>query len=554
MKPVAQLPISTVNTTYSQPTGGTTWAAHDVTSLKNALGNSQPGDVIVMDAGVTYNGYFQLPLKSNPNHKWIYIISSGLANLPAGTRVGPTMTQYMAKVVTPNTAPAFKVAAGANYWRLAGIEMTAQSSYPSAICGTTGQPNCFAYFLMSTDWNPTAAVPDSIVIDRCYVHGSPTQDLQGGIQANWSHTALIDSYVSEIHAKGLDVNAIGAFHSPGPFKFSNNYLEAAGENVIFGGSGGNNNASTGVPSDITITGNYIFKPLSWVPLSLSGQMVVKNAIEIKSAQRVLIDSNVIENVWSQGQAGPAIVLTVRTGQSGDFAVVNDITITNNVLKNVVIGINTAATDDTCGPSSVGGAYPNCHNAGSQDRWDIANNLILFYDPTIPGGARNIAINMQPSIDRINNVRGVVRDVVFQHNTAVASPSAACWNSVYFGAAGQKLPLPNNRLTNNIWVLDNALCRQVSGDYVLQGTTGLTDYMDYPSTPPNDLTHRFYGNVMYVPSGDKVQIFPAGNLAQTAAFTYVNPSAYDYQLLTPYSTTTSDGQLSGVNNNYLPIGY
>ena len=54
--------------------------------------------------------------------------------------------------------------------------------------------------------------------------------------------------------------------------------------------------------------------------------------------------------------GFAIVLTVCTRQSGDFAVVNDVTITNNVLKNVVSGFNTLAKDDTCGP---GGLYPNC---------------------------------------------------------------------------------------------------------------------------------------------------------------------------------------------------
>jgi hypothetical protein len=57
--------------------------------------------------------------------------------------------------------------------------------------------------------------------------------------------------------------------------------------------------------------------------------------------------------------------------------------------------------------------------------------------------------------------------------------------------------------------------------------------------------------MYVPSGDRVQAFPAGNLATTSAFTYINPSALDYQLLTPNWTTTSDGQESGINNNNLP---
>ena len=545
-KPVAQLPQTYIDTTWNPPTGGKTWAVHTSTDLKNALAGSQPGDVIVLDAGATYNSaFFSLKAKSNPNNQWIYIMSSALANLPAGTRVDPTMTQYMAKIVTPNVNPALKVMAGANHYRLAGLELTAQSNYPSG-CGVSGQPNCMTYFLMSTDW-PIATEPDSITIDRCYLHGGPTQDLQAAIQANWSNTALVDSYVSDVHIKGFDNQAVGAFYSPGPFKIVNNYLEAAGENILFGGSGGN--ADLWVPSDIEIRNNYIFKRLSWVSTSLSGGMVVKNALELKSAQRVLVDSNVIENVWAAAQLGPAIVLTVRTGQSGDIAVVNDVTITNNILKNVVIGINSGAVDDTCGPASVGGVYPNCHNAGSQARWNISNNLILFYDPRLQGGNRNLGFNLQPSIDRINGVNGVEHDILFQHNTMVSAASTPCWNSIYFGVGGQKPPFSN--LTYNIWLQDNALCRQPTGDWGYQGTLGLTQYMGSPNTPPNDLTQRFYGNVMWVQPGDKVQTFPYGNLAQTTDFTYVDPSTFNYQLLTPYWTTTSDGQESGINNNNLP---
>lgn len=75
-KPVAQLPRIYLDTSWQQPIGGTTWAAHDVTQFRTALTNSVPGDVIVLDAGVTYSGSFTLPAKTNPGNKWIYIISS----------------------------------------------------------------------------------------------------------------------------------------------------------------------------------------------------------------------------------------------------------------------------------------------------------------------------------------------------------------------------------------------------------------------------------------------------------------------------------------------
>ena len=337
-KPVAQLPKIYLDTSWKQPTGGTTWAAHDVPQFRTALTNSVPGDVIVLDAGVTYSGSFTLPAKSNPNGKWIYIISSQLANLPAGTRVSPANAIYMPKLVTAGATPTITVAYGANYWRLAGLEITAASNYPAG-CGTAAL-HCMTYFLMNIA-GTSGAMADHIYVDRVYGHGGPLQDLQGGIVTNWNNSALVDSYIDDVHIKAFDSIGTGCYRCVGPIKITNNYISASTENIMFGGSGGNSNP--GVPSDIEIRNNYLYKPLSWVTASVTNNsMTVKNAFEVKSGQRILFDSNVIENVWAHAQMGFAIVLTVRSSQSGDFAVVNDITITNNVLKNVVSGVNTLA--------------------------------------------------------------------------------------------------------------------------------------------------------------------------------------------------------------------
>jgi hypothetical protein len=345
---------------------------------------------------------------------------------------------------------------------------------------------------------------------------------------------MVDSYCSEIHMKGTDTTCFGAFYTTGPLLVQNNYLEAAGENIIFGGSGGNKNV--GVPSDITIVGNTLNKPLTWVPKSTGSApvYVVKNAFECKSCQRVLFGYNTITNVWAAGQLGYAIVLTVRSSQSGDFAVVNDITITTNLLMNVVSGVNTLAKDDQCGIAP----YTGCKNAGSQDRWYIANNLMLFYDPKIAGGARNLMISLQPGLDRIASQQGILRDVVFQHNTAVSAASTPCSASIYFGTGLQSPPF--NNLTYNIWLLDNSECRQPTGDWGLQGTSGLTQYMG----SPGPVDKRYVGNVMYVPSIDKVQTFPPRNYSSTLKFTYVAPPT-NYRLATPYWTNTTDGRVSGI---------
>ncbi len=549
-KPQAQLPNVYLNTTWNPPTGGTTWAAHTAAQLTTALASSQPGDVIVLDAGATYTGNFYLQPKTNPNNQWIYIMSSAINSLPSGQWVTPSETANMAKIVTTNVGANFQVNGGANHYRLAGLELTTASTYG---CNSTHNPpiNCFSYFLVGSQSFPTP-LPDSITIDRCYIHGSPTMDLQTAVQATGSNYAVVDSYISDVHMYGADNQAIGFYYSPGPYKIVDNYLSAAGENILIGGAGGNNDLW--VPSDIQIQYNYLYKPLSWATagaggtLSPSPQWVEKNAFEVKSAQRVLFDSNVIQNVWAAGQNGYAIVLTVRSSQDGDIAVVNDITVTNNALYNVVAGVNSLAEDDQCGAA---GGYPNCHNPGSQDRWNISNNLFQFYDPTQPGGMRNVALATSGGLNRLNgNTPGTIRDIVFQHNTSVSAASTPCWESIYFSTNGQAPPF-TVPISQNIWLLDNALCRQPTGDWGYQGTTGLNYYMGLPNTSPNDLTHRYYGNEMYVPSGDKVQSFPAGNLATTTAFTYVNPSAEDYQILAPIWTTTSDGQQAGINNNTLP---
>jgi hypothetical protein len=51
--------------------------------------------------------------------------------------------------------------------------------------------------------------------------------------------------------------------------------------------------------------------------------------------------------------------------------------------------------------------------------------------------------------------------------------------------------------------------------------------------------------MYVPSGDKVQTWPAHNYATTVPFVVANPASFNYQLTSPYWTDTSDGHVAGV---------
>ena len=240
--PVPALPRTYIDTSYRPPVGGLTLQAHTSTDFKNALNSASPGDTIALDAGITYQGNFTLSAKSNFNNKWIYIVGSALSSLPApGTRVNPaTDAAKMPKIVGTSVTPPLTFAPGANHYRLVGLEVYGASTQG---CKPTAVPpvNCFGYALIGDQAAIGKIPPDSITIDRCYIHGQPNIDQQRAIGINASNLAVIDSYISKIHLQGADSQAIGMWYSPGPIKIANNYLEAAGENVMIGGASGLNN-------------------------------------------------------------------------------------------------------------------------------------------------------------------------------------------------------------------------------------------------------------------------------------------------------------------------
>jgi len=536
-QPVAQLPQTYIDTTFNLPTG-VTWAAHTSTAFQSAINSANPGDTIVLDAGVIYNGNFTLPAKSNPNNLWIYIVSSALASLPApGTRVSPTDAVNMPKIVSTIVTAPLTMAAGANHYRLVGLEVYGASTYG---CNPNHVPpiNCFGYELIGSKTAVGKALVDSITIDRCYIHGLPTIDQQRGININGSNYAVVDSNISEIHMWGTETQAIAGWWTPGPIKIVNNYLSSASQEILLGGAGGLNNPW--VPSDIEIRSNWMHKPLAWdavgVSLPPNNTMVVKNSMEFKSARRALVDSNVFENVWVAGQSGYSIVLTPRTNSSGLLAVVDDITITNNVLKNVSSGFDMTEYDSYCLPAN------GCTNPGEQKRTVIYNNLVLLGDTTQPGYANGAVFGalLTPQLT----------DIVFQHNTVIPPPNLGyCKSSWYFDMSGTGSPTPPLSRTHNVWVLDNVLCRQIYGPYgwVGQFSNVLPDYMGDPS-PVNP---RLFGNVFYAPRPDSIYSIPPNNYTSSVPFTYVSPSTGNYQLSSPYWTATSDGNLAGVNNSALP---
>jgi hypothetical protein len=165
-----------------------------------------------------------------------------------------------------------------------------------------------------------------------YVHGQTTTNISRCIALNSARTEISDSYIVECHGKNFDSQAILGWNGPGPYKIVNNMLQGAGENVMFGG--GDPTISNLVPSDIEVRRNYFHTPISW-----KGIWTKKNLFELKNAARVLVEGNVFDGSWVDGQTGWAILLRSANQDGGcRWCRTTDVTIRRNYITHVAGGI------------------------------------------------------------------------------------------------------------------------------------------------------------------------------------------------------------------------
>ncbi|HEV3469529.1 MAG TPA: discoidin domain-containing protein [Pyrinomonadaceae bacterium] len=318
----------------ADPARAATIEVHAGGDLQSALNNAQPGDEVVLDAGATFVGNFTLPVKSGSTY--ITVRSSRCAELPAGLRVTPAGAPLMARLATPNVAPVLAAPINSHHWRLQCLEIT-QGSAAGAFSynlvalgdGASGGPQ-----------TTLAVVPHHFEIDRCIIRARDAQTaVQRGVSLNSAHTTIINSHISDIKWEGVETQAVGGWNGPGPFLIENNYLEAAGIQILFGGAPP---AIPGlVPADITIRRNHFFKPLSWRigdPSYAGTPWTVKNLLEFKSARRIRVEGNVMENSWAHAQTGWAFIINAG-GDSGSTNVVEDLEFVNNIIRNVANGLN-----------------------------------------------------------------------------------------------------------------------------------------------------------------------------------------------------------------------
>jgi len=337
--PGAELPRVVVDTALPDLTGylvKTVKAAggdYVPTELQAAINAAAPGTIIEIDAGLSIDAGvtgITLPAKTNLAGALVILRSSGHASLPSGVPVTEADAVHMARITSPGSnAPCFQTAPGASYYRFIGIECTkvdAAATVDTLInLGDGGGAQ-----------NTPASVPHHLIVDRCYLHGLPASNIKRGVGLHGAHCAVIDSRITEIHGAGFDTQAIGGWNGPGPYRVAHCHLEAAAENLMLGGA--DSSIAGNIPSDIEIIGNYLAKPVGW--RGSADGWTVKNLLELKCAQRVLIAGNVLENCWAAAQAGYALmIITVNSSGGNPWATVQDVTFRGNLIRHAGSGMN-----------------------------------------------------------------------------------------------------------------------------------------------------------------------------------------------------------------------
>jgi Putative Ig domain len=548
----AELPRVYIQSALSNtPVAGSTITVNAGGDLQSALNSASCGETIQLQAGATFAGVFTFPAKSCDDNHWIVVRSSAAdSTLPAeGSRLTPcyagvaalpgrpafscaSTKNVLAKLIVTaaNNGPIL-FASGANHYRLIGLEITRAAG--------SGGVTALASIV-------SGGTANNLIFDRVWMHGTAQDDTTRGIWLEGgTYVSVVDSFLTDFHCVALtgacgDSQAIAGgvgSGAMGPYKIAGNFLEASGENILFGGD-----SATTTPADIELSRNHFFKPFTWmkgqagyVGGANGNPFVAKNLLELKNAQRVLVDGNIMENSWGGfSQVGFAILITPKnqSGSNGSnicpICQVTDVTIRNTSISHVGAGLQIAnALSDNGGPALDGQRY-SIHDLVVDDINGLKyNGPSEFAQVSVSAGAP------------------ILQYVSISHVTAFP-PS---FLFVIGDDVATSTPMKNFVFTNSIV---NA------GTYPVWSTGGGAANCAYYDVPLTTFAACFIGsffanNAIIAPPSVSSTVWPSKNFfpGSTAAAQFVNyngGNGGDYRLLSssPYKGKGTDGKDLGAD--------
>ena len=541
----AELPRDYVKSSLKDtPAGGKTWTVRAGQSLELVLSTASCGDVVQLQAGATFSGSFVIPAKGCDDSHWIIIRTSAPDSSlpPEGTRLTPcyagvssldgrprlncvSPTNVLAKIEFNGKGGSgpLAFATGATHYRLIGLEVTRAAS-PADVYN-------LVQFL---------GPADHLVFDRLWMHGTVQDATTRGIMLGPTrYVAVVDSFFTDFHCVSkssscTDAQAIAGGigdGSMGPYKILNNFLESSGENIIFGGG-----RSSATPQDIEIRHNHMFKPLIWMKGEAryiggtnGNPFIVKNLFELKNAQRVLLEGNVLENSWGGfSQVGYAIVLTPKNPGGCSSCQVTDVTIRYNFISHVGAGLQ------------IANALSDDRTALDGQRYSIHDIVIDDLDGVRYNGAGNLAqVSVQAGAPLLQNV-------TMNHVTAFPSRMLFMIGDM----VATSTPMKNFVFTNSI------VNAGVSPVWSTGGGPANCAFHDVPITTFTACftSSSFTANAIIAsPASYPAGAWPVNNFFPAAASAvkfanYNNGNVGDYrlQLGSPYKGKATDGKDLGAD--------
>lgn len=322
-----------------------------------------------------------------------------------------------------------------------------------------------------------------IVIDRCIFTGAYDRNVRRAISLNGRDISVLNSFIDRFQDNSTDSQGIGGYNGSGPYTIENNFVEAAAENIMFGGAKGQSpdnppyDMRAITPSDVLVRFNYlpknpdrlkldnwtsgvfvdqgkiIRKPngastnfiastagmtgsaepdwsssdiqdgeVHWRPFT--GRWIVKNNFELKHGDRVVFSHNVLDKLWAESQQTP---INLKAESQPSKCKPEDPACYYARTENILIRSNVIR--------SAPAAWKGSTDGGIIRNWRIENNLFFDIDNQAYG------LGTEPTILISSYVSGLVMD----HNTFHNPVSAAALVIEGSGVSDMPLVFRNNIL-------------------------------------------------------------------------------------------------------------
>lgn len=507
------------------PVSGDVTLVNSGADLQAAIDAAVPGDTLALQAGAVWTGQYFLPDKVGTGY--VTITTQGTVPAIGEMRSAAYRSTFLAAAAafpvirTVSSAPCLQSYWGARHYKFIAVDIRSDVSVLSnetfniVLLGTRGING-------NEDAAATLAdLPHHIEFDRCYVHGHPTGNTRRGICGNANDVRVENCYFTDIHVEfNGDTQCFGAWNGAGPFFIDNNCLEAAGENVMFGGS--DSPITNMIPSDVTFTRNYLAKKLSW--WSLHGTFAgiawqTKSLMELKNCQRCLIEHNVFENMYPAIFTQALIMRPANISGINPWAQIKDITVRNNLFRHIADGVALGGREDLAG-------------SPISDNVQVTNNLFddlgFGYPASEPGGALLLSTH-GPS------------NTLVDHNTVWCGANLNEGAIVNFGVLpqGVNMIIRNNMLQYKRY--------GIFGSGAGGGTNALTTYYS---------SYTVEKNVIATDDSELPQYYPPNQFwptyaAYAAAFTDQPNGDYTLAPGSPYIGAGTDSEDIGVDMSLIP---